>query len=221
MSVRLLLVLFCAATAAADTPPAYLSVVASTTDFQEISLPDSIHSDVLRVTKYMAPASKDPALLPTVYQNSNLEPMHYVFLLENFPERFAGMTTEEYQAMILYRDTRQYFSGAVYAFEDTGGKVFYGFDVNTNSSVPSERLNAEETRALYDHLSETFFPRPFVYSPRSTSDIVEARKLGGPWVFDLPPGKPGARRLPTLYPRYKLRTCAHPERSRAWRSRRR
>jgi hypothetical protein len=59
MSFRLLLFLFLATSAVANDPPAYLSVVASTTNIERISTPDSLHSDVLGVTEFVAPASED------------------------------------------------------------------------------------------------------------------------------------------------------------------
>ncbi len=86
-----------------------------------MSIPDDLRPDVLRVTKYMTPASDNPSLLQTTYTNVNLFDQHLFFLIETFPERFAGMTNFEYHQLVGIRATRTYFSGILYSFESLDG----------------------------------------------------------------------------------------------------
>jgi len=159
---------------ASASAPSYLSSVTSESDFDAISIPYTGRPDILRVSKFMTPALNDPSLLPTVYQNVNLQPLHLEFLLDVFPERFAGLTMPEYMAMIERRETRQYFVGGVFLLEDGEGNIRYGFDVYTDPSDPAELLTAQETAVLYSQLAATFALRPFAYAPTSFMAIEEA-----------------------------------------------
>ena len=60
-----------------------------------------------RVLKYVVPADPDnPALLPAVFQNVRLQPLHQEFLAETFPELFPALNRESYDALVHRRATR-------------------------------------------------------------------------------------------------------------------
>ncbi|MFH1743259.1 MAG: hypothetical protein ABIH23_29995, partial [bacterium] len=88
-----LLVLFCAA--AADIPAqdtAWVPAIQTEAEFDYLTTEDTSRADLVRTGKYTTPASDDPSLLQTVYQNVNRYALHLEFLVLEFPERFAGLT---------------------------------------------------------------------------------------------------------------------------------
>lgn len=155
----------------------WLSDVDTAEAFETVSVEDSGRADVVRVTKFLAPARTDTSLLDTVYQNVNLYPLHLEFMVTEFPDRFGGLSNSDYLDLIYYRETRDYFAGAILEFRDPQGKTLYGFSFYTE---PGERPQQEDVRALHERLSATFSLRPFAYAPLEPQDIEEARAWSAP-----------------------------------------
>jgi len=153
-----------AAPARGDEPPPYLETVLTTNDFDLLTIAGDPHTNVVRAGKVMAPVSDDPSLLPVIFQNVNLWPYHPEFMSNVFPNRFAGMTLDEYFILTQYRATRQYYTGALNAYEDGDGDFVYGFDVYTAREEP-EMLTVDEVRELYQRIEAVFSLRPLVYAP--------------------------------------------------------
>ena len=70
--------------------PRCVEVIPTPAAYERVSIEAGSPPYIERITKYIAPASFDPALLPTVFQNANRYPLHVEFLKTVFPERFAG-----------------------------------------------------------------------------------------------------------------------------------
>jgi hypothetical protein len=108
-----------------------------------------------RHSKYMAPVSADPDLLPPLFQNVNRYDVHLIFLRAVFPERFSDLNEHGYLELILTREKRQYFSGNLFMFDHPVDGRFYGFTVYTASSS-AELLEADEVKGVYDMLVAVF-----------------------------------------------------------------
>ncbi len=173
----------------ANAQPSYLSQISSEADFLSISVDASLRPEILRVSKFTAPSSSDTSLLPTVYQNVALYPLHYEFLIQVFPERFAGLTAGEYEALVLKRATREYYSGALFSITQENSVVAYGFETAVDPQDDSELLTAQETLAVYNQLAASFSLRPLVYAPTDSGAIALARTWENPGFPILFPGQ--------------------------------
>ncbi|MFB3787416.1 MAG: PEP/pyruvate-binding domain-containing protein [bacterium] len=155
---------------------AWLGSINTINDFNLLSLEDHSRSDLLRVTKFLIPARQDPALLPSVFQNVNLYRLHLEFMVNEFPERFGGLTSTEYMELV-FSATRTYYAGAVYQFEDRNGQILYGFNIYDS---PDHVVNPAEVKAVYDILAGAIRLRPLAYSPISPREIQQARQWTDP-----------------------------------------
>lgn len=155
----------------------WLPEIASEDEFTQISVKDTSRQDLLRTTKFLAPAKNDPTLLQTVYQNVNLYLLHLEFMVNVFPERFGGLTAQEYMDMVLLPVSRQYFAGAIYQFKSRQGEILYGFSIYSSPSAPPQ---ADEILRVYSLLSQTMKLRPFAYAPMTPADIESAKRWQTP-----------------------------------------
>ncbi len=122
---------------------------------------------VERQTKFIVPVRDgDETLLPTLFQNVNHYPLHIEFFKGEFPDRFAGLSLQEYAAMVELRATRQYYAGILYVF---GGETpSYGFEIFTRAD---EAPTIEETRWVYDHVGTAFTLGPVAYAPKERNAL--------------------------------------------------
>ncbi|MFZ5480115.1 MAG: PEP/pyruvate-binding domain-containing protein [Myxococcota bacterium] len=123
--------------------------------------------DQLRVGKYLVPAVED-ARLPTVFLDVNAFTLHYDFLVTAFPDDFAGLTTDEYQSLVLYPDTRELYAGtfALYLSEDGS---FYGFTVWDDPADPDSTVTLEQVTAAWVALQDRFEIGTLAFVPNSTA----------------------------------------------------
>lgn len=156
---------------------AWISEVNSVTDYMQISVPDDSREDLVRTSKFLAPANDSPGLLQTVYQNVNKYLLHIEFMAKEFPDRFGGITAAEYMNLVLDPATRTYFAGALFQFKDKQNNSIYGFDIY---SSPGKTVKPEEIKPLFLRLSETMKLRPLAYSPLSPQMIETARRWVNP-----------------------------------------
>ena len=151
----------------------FLAQVRSSAQFETLTLPSQA-ANILREGKFILPLESTNAPFASAYQNVNTHPLHYEFLLAAFPAHFAGMTPEEYTALVSQRATREYLVGGLKSFSNAQGQTVYGFDVYTDPTDESELLSEEETNQLYQRLLRSFRRRPFVYSPSRPAAIERA-----------------------------------------------
>ena len=141
--------------------------------------------------KFMLPATGDPGLLPLLFQNSKRYRLHICFLCCVYPEMFGAadecqavspedcehpsLTMTDYYQLIMRRDTRSYYAGAVHYAEDMAEGVIYGFEVWTDMSDPGEQLEMREIRDIYDRMRAEFVPEKLVYMPIDEQAKAKAR----------------------------------------------
>ncbi len=155
----------------------WMEEIGTIEDYVSLSVEDSSRADLLRTSKYLAPASDDPDLLPTVYQNVNLNRLHIEFMVNEFPDRFGGLTADEYMDLVYIPETRAYFAGALFQFRDMNNNIVYGFNIYASSDKPAD---PEEVKILYHRLSQSMKLRPFAYSPIMPANVEQARRWENP-----------------------------------------
>lgn len=129
-------------------------------------------ADQLRVGKYLVPARED-ARLPGVFLDVNNFQLHHDFLVEAFPELFAGLGTTEYQSLILYPETREFYAGTWGVYVDDG-EVFYGFTVWDDPVDASSTLTQAQVTAAWTELSARFLAGELVWVPNSSNQMAAA-----------------------------------------------
>lgn len=163
----------------ADTPcrddgdpagPPCMHSIETDTEFERLAV-----GEALRGTKYMIPASDDPDLLPTVFQNANRYELHIDFLRQVFPERYGDLTQQGYLELIYRRASRSYFAGALMRTDDAALGRIYGFGVWTALDDPDELLSMQEVGAVYEQLLSVFWPETLAYRPGDPEAIARAR----------------------------------------------
>jgi hypothetical protein len=135
--------------------PVCLERVESDGEYETLSATAGAFPTPERHSKYMAPVSGNPDLLPPLFQNVNRYDVHLYFLQAVFPEHFPDLDQQKYLELILTREKRQYFSGNMFMFDHPVDGRFYGFTVYTASSS-AELLEAGEVKGVYDMLVEVF-----------------------------------------------------------------
>ena len=153
----------------------YLEIICTPMDFQNVSVAARGGSNIERVCKYVAPANDSPDLLPTVFQNSSLFDLHITFLATAFPERFPGLTVEQYNRLVGRRATRQHYVGVISKLTTLEGPR-YGFSVITDTA-PAELLSLQEVEGVYETLRGSFHLEPLGYLP----DSSEAKRAAAEW----------------------------------------
>lgn len=132
--------------------------------FEGVTIPSST-VDAIRVGKYIVPAV-DTAELPPAFLDVNEYPLHYDFLVEAFPDWFAGLTTDQYQDLVLYPETREYYAGTLSLYIDGDG-FYYGFTVWDDPADESSTVTMEQVAAAYEQLQERFAIGDLYFVPNS------------------------------------------------------
>src|SRR4029453_2996188 len=109
--------------------------------------------DQLRVGKYMVPATSEAAAdLPTLFLDVNNFGLHYDFMVTAFPDLFAGLTLDQYTAMTLHPETREYYPATSSISIQSSG-FFYGFTVWDDPQDETSTVTEEQVGAVYAELS--------------------------------------------------------------------
>ncbi len=170
--------------------PPCLDRVRSPEDFARIAT-ENTQTGKPGGTKFMLPASGNPDLLPMIFQNSKRYRLHICFLCCAFSEMFGpadnceavspydcenpSLTPADYLQLIMRRDTRSYYSGAVHYAEDLSEGTLYGFELWVDLADPGEQLELKEVREIYGTMRAAFDPEKLVYMPRDEQAIAKAR----------------------------------------------
>ncbi|MBI4603026.1 MAG: VCBS repeat-containing protein [Planctomycetes bacterium] len=162
----------------------YLERVCTPSDFHKVSVPAPEGGEVVRLTKYLAPADPaDGSLLPTLFQNARRFPLHQELLAAQFPDRFPALDLEAYARLVGQRATRKYFVGSISRLAASEEPLF-GFDVLADYlSDPRERPTRDEVRGVYLSLAAAFTLRPLAYAPGdrlAREDVARWRDPGFP-----------------------------------------
>lgn len=143
--------------------------------FTAVTVP-SVTVDQLRVGKYLVPARAD-ARLPTVFLDVNAFGLHYDFLLAAFPDLYAGLTTDEYQRLVLYPDTREMYGGT-YALYITSDGFYYGFTVWDDPADASSTVTEADVTAAWEGLRDRFEIGELAWVPNSDAQRQAALGWG-------------------------------------------
>ncbi|HNC96613.1 MAG TPA: hypothetical protein PKW90_10845, partial [Myxococcota bacterium] len=110
--------------------------------------------DQLRVGKYMVPAVVG-ARLPPVFLDVSRFPMHYDFMATGFPDLFPGLSIEEYQSLLLYPESREFYGGTLSLYID-GDSFFYGFTVWDQPAEAATTVTEAQVQAAWEALQPRF-----------------------------------------------------------------
>ncbi|MCH2373284.1 MAG: hypothetical protein MK538_03815, partial [Planctomycetes bacterium] len=181
----------------------FLEEICTPADFHTLAAAASDSSSVQRFLKYTLNVGAVATQLPDVaYQNTNLYPLHEEFLRSEFPDQFPALSPKLYDDLVGVRASRQYFVGAISRLATDTAPV-YGFSVFAKFNDPLERLSADEVKAIYEKLRESFHVEPLEYFPNSRAAVGVAREWvepGFPIQFETASG------VPTTYEPYTLAT---------------
>jgi len=133
--------------------PLYLAQVQTAAEFQSITQASTL-ADVQRAGKFML-ALEANAPFSAAYQDANQYPLHHEFLVQAFPEQFAGLTVQEYIALVSQRATRGYYAGNLRSFDN-------------------------EQVTMSKQLATSMQLRPLVYSPTQPAALALANSWTGP-----------------------------------------
>jgi pyruvate,water dikinase len=123
--------------------------------------------DQLRVGKYLVPATDTAGLTP-VFLDVNAFTLHYDFLIQAFPDLFSGLTTGQYQDLILYPDTRQYYGGTFSLYINADG-FFYGFTVWDDPADSTSTITQDDVTEVWRILQPRFAPGELAWVPNSSA----------------------------------------------------
>lgn len=123
--------------------------------------------DQLRVGKYLMPAVED-ARLPQLFLDVNSFQLHYDFLVNAFPDDFAGLSIDEYEDLILNPETREFYAGTYSAYiDDQGG--FYGFTLWDDPSDDATTVTEAQVEDAWTQLQERFEIGELSFVPNSNN----------------------------------------------------
>ena len=154
----------------------YRESICTALGFWRLGMPQPASSSGELTVQYVLPSRQDDTLLPTLFLDTERFPLLREFLIETFPERFEGLSIEQYLALVARRESRDYFVGSIHRVRTKDG-VIYGFNVFVDESDPSELLREPVVRALRAGLEESFGLEPLVYLP----DTQAARDAASEW----------------------------------------
>ena len=140
-----------------------------------LTIEDTFNLGVERFGKFTVPTvAGDPASLPPLIQNTRQWVLHQEFLVEVFPERFAGLSSADYAALVLHRETRRYFAGTVYVLAPAGTLAF---SLATDPSRSEDTPTAAEVATVHDQLS-WLLDAPLAWVPLT----VDERAAAASWT---------------------------------------
>ena len=152
------------------------------TTFTDVTIASS-SIDQLRVGKYMVPAV-DEARVPGLFVNVQTYLLHYDLLVEGWPETFSGLTTTDYNKLILYPDSREFYAGTVALYlSSDGGDPYYGFTVWDDPADSSSTVTLDDVTAAWQDLSERFDIGELVFVPGSSNQQEAVRTWDAPFTI--------------------------------------
>jgi hypothetical protein len=139
--------------------------------FTDVTI-NSTAVDQLRVGKYLAPVSDD-SRLPTLFVNVQFFSLHYDLLVTAFPDLFSGLSTTDYNKLILYPDSREFYAGtlSVYLSSDGGGP-YYGFTVWDDPADSSTTVNQADVTTAWEYLQPRFEVGELKFVPGTSNQIT-------------------------------------------------
>lgn len=140
--------------------------------FTEITVAAST-VDQLRVGKYIVPAVEDARLPPAFLVVENFA-LHYDFLVEAFPDQFSGLTTADYEGLVLYPETREFYAGTLSLYI-SGDGFFYGFTVWDDPADSTSTVTEADVQATWEILQDRFAIGELAFVPNTEAQIQAAQ----------------------------------------------
>jgi len=137
----------------------------------------------LQTGKYLVPARTD-ARLPLLWLIVDTFPLHFDFMGTAFPDLFSGMSTTEYDQLILYRDTREFYAGTHSLYLDAEG-FFYGFTVQDDPADADSTVFEGEVGDVHSELHGNTMSFGDLYWVPITRNQQEAAKGWGQTTFPI------------------------------------
>ncbi len=128
--------------------------------------------DQLRVGKYIVPARSD-ARIPPAFLVVGTYPLHYDFLVEAFPDLFSGLTTADYESLVLYPESREFYAGTL-ALYLSGDRFYYGFTVWDDPSDSTSTVTEEDVTEAWEILQDRFDIGDLSFVPNSAAQVQAA-----------------------------------------------
>lgn len=123
--------------------------IGSDADWQALTVP-MMAVDQVRSTKYLVPAKANARLAP-LFMNASEHELHREFLVQVFPELFAGLTTKDYLELLFDPTRREYYAGAVTAYRTPQGQTELGFTLAGDPSTTGS-TTCDDVRRVRDVL---------------------------------------------------------------------
>lgn len=123
--------------------------IASDQDWQALTVPLTA-VDQVRSTKYLVPAKADARLKP-LFMNASEHELHREFMVEVFPDLFAGLTTKDYLELLFDPARREYYAGAITSYRTPKGELELGFTLAGDPSTTGS-TTCDDVRRVRDVL---------------------------------------------------------------------
>ena len=147
------------------------------TTWTRLSIGHAIEAGLLRGAKYLAPAHAG-ARLPPVFGDTNWYRFHYCLMAGAFEPLFPGATSEDYERLVIERDTQELFGGTVSQLDVEGPPQFV-FTIEARPE-PGDQLTLEEIHGVYLQLRDRFSIGTLAYTPDSPLQADTLAALGEP-----------------------------------------
>lgn len=151
--------------------PACVHRIGDDATFNAVTIASS-SIDQLRVGKYLVPAVDD-ARVPPVFLYVDTFALHYDFLVTAFPDLFSGLTTADYEALVLHPETREFYGGTYSLYLSADG-FFYGFTVWDDPSDATSTVTMADVTAAWEILTERFELDALSWVPYSSAQANAA-----------------------------------------------
>ncbi|MCA9570137.1 MAG: hypothetical protein KC656_19965, partial [Myxococcales bacterium] len=132
------------------------------------------------ITKWARPYGDASPLPETLFLDSNTYPLHWEMLREAFPDRFPGLTLEEYSRMVLDPDRKVLSSGNVALYDGPDG-AFYGFTIWDDRTRPELTVTYDEVLASWEDLNDRFELAELVFVPNTSLQAENAATWDAPF----------------------------------------
>jgi hypothetical protein len=119
-------------------------------------------------TKYMVP-TRAGARLPAIFMDASAFTLHYDFMRQAFPAEFAGLSSQDYLALIQNPVQREFFAGVVTEYLLGGDAVLYGFNIWDDPADASTTITCDQVHAVYELLNPRFDLVPLAFVPYSAN----------------------------------------------------
>ena len=141
--------------------------------------------DQIRTGKYLVPATPE-APLPVVFVDAGTFPLHHLFFTQAFPEFYRNLTFDAYVTMVTSQEDREYFSGALTEYRQSGGGSFFGVIVWDDPARPDTAISCEQARIVLEALQPHFA----IGALRFVASSVAQQEAVGGWTCGVPTGRP-------------------------------